>query len=181
MSAPWKGKQLSEEHKAKIRAGVLAAVARGVDIGRKGTKKPGSGGQKGRIVSAETRAKLSETMTGRVYPPERGRARAAAFTAEERAQLAKNKFDGGETAAAFAAVLCPAGFVWEKHRVWFGHKLDALGRRSGSCRMDFAHVEGKINIELDGSSHDSTAQSRKDFERDAILRSMGWKIIRIRL
>lgn len=112
---------------------------------------------------------------------ERGKAVAAAFTPERREQLAQNKFDGGETAAAYAAILCPLGFIFDKHHVWFGHKIDKLGRRCGHCRMDFAHIEGKINIELDGPSHRSTAQSRKDFERDVMLRGLGWKIIRIKL
>lgn len=174
-------KPLSEEHRAKIKAGVLAAKAAGANIGGKGTKKPGSGARPGHLVSAETRVKISDTMTGQSYPPERGRARAEAYTQEERQLKAKNTFDGGQIAADFAAVLCPVGFIFDKHHVWFGHKISSIGRRSGHCRMDFAHVEAKVNIELDGPSHYKNTQNRKDFERDAILRSLGWKIIRIRL
>jgi very-short-patch-repair endonuclease len=44
--------------------------------------------------------------------------------------------------------------------------------------MDFAHIEGKIDIELDGLGH--KASSEEDAVRDKILRLYGWKIIRIK-
>ena len=48
----------------------------------------------------------------------------------------------------------------------------------GRYRFDFAHLEGKIDIELDGPCH---FQSREeDAKRDAVLRALGWKIIRIK-
>jgi very-short-patch-repair endonuclease len=40
-------------------------------------------------------------------------------------------------------------------------------------------LESKINIEIDGSSH--RGREEKDAERDAFLRSRGWKVIRIKL
>lgn len=180
MSAPWKGKKLSEEHKARIRAGVLAAQAAGADLGNKGVSKPGSGSHPGFKHSEETKAKISDMLLGQQHTPERCANIAAAFTPERRERLAQNTFDGGQVAESFAAVLCPAGFVRE-HHVWFGHKIDASGKQNGSARLDFAHIEGLIAIELDGPSHNSTARSRKDFERDAILRALGWKIIRIKI
>jgi very-short-patch-repair endonuclease len=44
-----------------------------------------------------------------------------------------------------------------------------------SYHLDFAHVEGKVNIELDGPCHDHS----KNEERDTFLRTLGWKVIRI--
>lgn len=175
-----RGSKLSEEHKAKIKAGVLAAKANGANVGGKGTKKPGSGGKKGHSVSEETRRKISDTLTGQPFTPERCANIAAAFTPERRATLAKNKFDGGMLANAFAQVLCPIGFVRE-HAIWIGHKQNSKGQKQGRYRMDFAHVEGKIDIELDDPRHDTTAHARWDFERDAVLRSLGWKVIRIKV
>ena len=129
MSAPWKGKQLSEEHRARIKAGVLAAKAAGKNVGGKGCKKPGSGALLGHAVSEEQRRKTSDTMTGQTYPSERGQAIADAFTPERRAQYAENKYDGGQIAEDFATILCPQGFV-RGHVVWFGNKLDVLGRKA---------------------------------------------------
>jgi len=160
--------------------GVLAAKNAGANIGGKGAKKPGSGAKKGHKVSEKTRIKISDTLTGQPFTPERCANIAAAFTLERREALAKNKFNGGATADAFAEVLCPAGFVRE-YAIWTGHKQNSKGQKQGNYRMDFAHIKGKVDIELDGKDHDSTMQSRHDFERDTILRNLGWKIIRIKV
>jgi len=46
--------------------------------------------------------------------------------------------------------------------------------------LDFAFVEKMIDIEIDGETHNLQEVSKKDIERDYILSSMGWKIIRIK-
>lgn len=175
-----KGSKLSAEHRAKIKAGVRAAQAAGANIGGKGVKKPGSGARHGHPVSDETRIKISDTLTGQPFTPERCANIAAAFTPERRAALSNNTFDGGAIAEDFARVLCPAGFIRE-YALWIGHKQNKDGGEGGRYRMDFAHVEGKIDIELDGKSHETPNRERHDFERDTILRSLGWKIIRIKM
>ena len=43
--------------------------------------------------------------------------------------------------------------------------------------LDFAHLEAKINIELDSPYH--AASVIEDIVRDRRLRSMGWNVIRI--
>lgn len=170
-----KGRTLTEEQKAKIRAGVLAAQAVGADMGRKGVSKPGSGARPGHIISDETRRKIAATLKGQEHTPERCLNISLGITAEGRASLARNTFDGGELARSYADILCPVGFVRE-HTVPLSDRI---------CRMDFAHIESKVNIELDGPTH--TVLTRRgdrqrvlDNERDVLLRLQGWKVIRVR-
>lgn len=86
---------------------------------------------------------------------------------------------GGSTGDDFAAVLCPVGFIREFHVSYGEHVVPTpFGPRRRQFNLDFAHIEGKINIELDGSSHKTTAEA--DAVRDAILREIGWRIIRIK-
>lgn len=83
-----------------------------------------------------------------------------------------HRFRGGRTGDDFAAVLCPVGFVRE-HRIFY---TSYPQRRY--YQLDFAHVEAKVNIELDGPYHLSSEEDDK--LRDTLLRSKGWKVIRIR-
>jgi very-short-patch-repair endonuclease len=77
-----------------------------------------------------------------------------------------------DTGAAYAAVLCPAGYVREL-QVRCGPQWPADSRK-----LDFAHVESKTNIELDGPYHYHTKE--EDAQRDSELRALGWRVIRIR-
>lgn len=83
-----------------------------------------------------------------------------------------NFFTGGqgqpanELAQFYAGLLCPLGYVAE-HRV----------RR---YRIDFALVGQKIAIEIDGTAHRSAERRAHDNMRDAILRLLGWRVIRVR-
>ena len=78
-----------------------------------------------------------------------------------------NNFHGGQTGKDFASVLVPAGYVRE-YQLFCGRRYT----------LDFAHVEAKVNIELDGPHHYTTPE--QDSVRDAKLGALGWKIIRIR-
>lgn len=104
------------------------------------------------------------------------------FSDEHKARLADiavHNWTGGSTGDNFAATLCPIGFIRE-HHVCYGDYIipTPYGLRRRQFNLDFAHVEGKVNIELDGSSHKTTVEA--DAARDAILREMGWRVIRIK-
>jgi len=127
--------------------------------------------------SAEHTEKVRQSQLGRV------------FTAEHREKLSKvhhalmqqsNSFNGGPEGDVYATILCPVGFVRE-HWVELGRpprRTRGGSLPGGRYRFDFAHLEGKIDIELDGPCH---FQSREeDAKRDAVLRALGWKIIRIK-
>ncbi|SRR5258708_6862403 len=79
---------------------------------------------------------------------------------------------GGEPSPTMLlyAFLCSAGFEMDKVTVPIP---------TGSAYLlDFAHRDAKVNIEIDGSSH--IGREKQDTRRDAYLKSLGWKIIRIR-
>jgi len=46
--------------------------------------------------------------------------------------------------------------------------------------LDFAFLEKKIDVEIDGETHNIPSVAIKDTERDITLSKMGWKIIRIK-
>lgn len=80
-------------------------------------------------------------------------------------------YSGGAVGNAFAAVLGPAGYERERYTVWGPERYDRY-------RGDFVHVAAKVNIELDGPFH--RGDPVKDALRDSRLRTLGWKIIRIK-
>lgn len=45
--------------------------------------------------------------------------------------------------------------------------------------LDFAFVDFKLDIEIDGGTHNLESVRNKDIERDQTLQKSGWKIIRI--
>lgn len=192
MSASAKGKTKSPEHRAALSAAL------------KGRSLPEDAPQriKGRALSEETKAKLrgrhhtEETKIRIGESLKTSSAHQAAMRSEERSQkisqaltghlvtqetrdkiadkirpLAPFNFRGGHIAEIYAAFLCPAGFIREHHVLW--------GRGNDRFRLDFAHLEGKINIELDGESHDNS--HAHDALRDSMLKTLGWRIIRIKL
>lgn len=103
--------------------------------------------------------------------PEQKLARGRAISAGDPRSSTSGRlgWTGGQAGEDFAAVLCPVGFVRE-------HQVNWASGPSAHYKLDFAHVLGKVNIELDGPYHDGS----NDRERDARLRSLGWKVIRIR-
>lgn len=112
--------------------------------------------QKHAPCSQEQRALLSKIKTGRPAPLGSGRF----------------NFSGGKSGEEYAKVLCPVGFVRE-YRVYYSRVPKAR-----YYQLDFAHVEAKVAIELDGPFHYSTNED--DRKRDVVLRSLGWKVIRIK-
>lgn len=67
-------------------------------------------------------------------------------------------------------ILCPLGY-----------EMDAVHipiSTGGTYMLDFAHREAKIDIEIDGITH--AGRKAHDEKRDAYLKSLGWKVIRVR-
>ena len=65
----------------------------------------------------------------------------------------------------------PVGYVREHHVLW--------GKGNERFVLDFAHLGAKVAIELDGASHKKTQEY--DRLRDEVLKTLGWKVIRIKL
>ena len=63
-----------------------------------------------------------------------------------------------------------------------GYEMDAVTvpiPTGSAYKLDFAHREAKINIEIDGSGH--RGRRKQDMRRDSYLRNLGWKVIRIKV
>lgn len=45
-------------------------------------------------------------------------------------------------------------------------------------RLDFAWVPARLDVEIDGPHHRTDAARRRDARRDAVLRRLGWKVLR---
>jgi len=80
-------------------------------------------------------------------------------------------FHGGQLGNEYEKLLGPLGYTRE-HIVYWGN------RGGEQYRPDFALVNEKIDIEIDGPTH----QRRKfeDAKRDYILTTLGWKVIRVK-
>jgi very-short-patch-repair endonuclease len=45
--------------------------------------------------------------------------------------------------------------------------------------LDYAHVEARIAVELDGSYHDTPEQQERDAWRQSLIEAEGWSFVRI--
>jgi hypothetical protein len=124
---------------------------------------------KGIPASEEQKQKQSDALLGRPLAESHKAAISAGMTGKGFGGA--YAYQGGDTGAAYARILCPAGFM----RTFFvAHGSD--GKRE-KYELDFAHSRLKINIELDGPFH--VGAPDEDMTRDAFLRSAGWIVIRI--
>lgn len=122
------------------------------------------------------RQKVSEATKERMRDPEVRERHLTALREAMSVQPDGHTFSGGkgrepnELEKWYAGLLQPLGYIWQ-----FVVVVDSNGRHYD---LDFAHVENKINVEIDGSSH--RGREQKDTRRDETLRNMGWKVIRVR-
>ena len=192
MRASAKGKPKSAQHRANL-SKALKGRSLAIDAPQRKTGPRHSEETRAKLRSfrhtEETRAQISSSLRSSkafqqaIHSPERSKKISTALTDHEvtketRAKLSEKcrpaavqNFRGGKIADDFAIILCPAGFVREHHVLW--------GKGNERFVLDFAHPSGKVNIELDGRSHDATQEL--DTVRDVLLKSMGWRIIRIKL
>ena|ERR1017187_10498569 len=154
-----KGSKFTPEQSKRQSEGILKSYREG----RRTTWTKGKPGTNlGKKFSTETRKRMSESMRG-IPKSEAHKAKLAVG--------AVPRFHGGNNANDLGKVLEPVGFIREHHVTWGT-------RRNERFILDFAHVEGKVNIELDGPSHDNTQEH--DALRDHVLTTLGWRIIRIK-
>lgn len=137
----------------------------------------------GHEVSVATREKISRSLTGRrlndeqrarrseiVYPPRTDRQKSGMSKLAIERGFGAN-FRGGSYADSVYELLVRGGFTRE-------HSVQHGTTRGAAYHLDFAHVEGKINIELDGPGHKSLPY--EDEARDSWLKARGWRVIRVR-
>lgn len=183
-----KGHKMSEAHKAAIsraRKGMKFSEEHRANLSKAIT---------GKRASEETRTKLSVERRLRCNDP-MWRQRMSEQTTEQwkdldirdsmiagqQAHFATtehgNNFPVGtpQSELDFASTLLPAGYV--AGYIIPTSRPECNG--GGYYRLDYAHVEAKVNIEIDGSSH--RFKKDRDKKRDEFLRSLGWKVIRIKV
>ena len=122
-------------------------------------RKLNSGPNKGQPMKAEQKEKIRTAFMGRgrtLY----GRGR-----------------QPSPTMIIFGQVLCPAGYLMDTVTVTAPNPNNRSGVKT--YVLDFALESEKVNIEIDGRTH--LGREAKDRERDEHLRSLGWKVIRIKV
>ena len=130
---------------------------------------------KERAKDPEWRKLVSDRTKERMWDPEIRERHLIKLTEAFALTENGNHWNGGqgqepnELQQLYADLLIPLGYETEYIVQW--------GGRGERYRLDFALVEEKIDIEIDGSSH--AGKEDRDDLRDAILRIFGWKIIRI--
>ncbi|MCR4301836.1 MAG: endonuclease domain-containing protein [Sulfuricaulis sp.] len=186
MSAAFKGRMVTPKQRAKISATLKGRqVSASALENMKQAQQRRTPEHQARLDAAaktsrtpETRAKISATLKDQLSTPEaraaiseRMKGKISDAAREKMRALMPFYVQGGQTAEDFASVLCPVGFIRE-YRIQWGETW------SERFQLDFAHLEGKVCIELDGPHHKKIQEY--DAMRDALLRAMGWRVIRIR-
>lgn len=86
-------------------------------------------------------------------------------------------FTGGQDAPTLPPYV--SDYLWLE-RLGYVREYQVQYNKTTRYRLDFAHPEARICIEIDGSSHRHPDRQAKDRLRDARLREKGWKVIRVR-
>ena len=69
----------------------------------------------------------------------------------------------------------PAGWVWN-YPVPLGKRQRGYPT---NYKLDFAHPEKKIGLEVDGGSHTSASRRSQDRKKETKLAELGWKVFRV--
>jgi hypothetical protein len=124
----------------------------------------------------------------RMPAQERGRPTGTTRTPEQRAhisrvlkamghrpQIRKGNGTGMTPCEKLVSAALPAGWEW--------NFPVALGkRRPGyptNYKLDFAHPQRKVGLEVDGSSHSTRARQEQDRRKEQRLKALGWSVLRI--
>lgn len=160
------GRPHTEESKRRISEAKLGTVCTEETQAKLRTARVGKRPALGMTHSEESRAKMSDARRGQPLSEDHKK-----HIGEAVSKVARRNWSGGVNGDLYADFLCPLGYRREFCVQW--------GKRPGEKHLlDFALVEAKVNIELDGKWHKSTTE--QDAVRDSRLKALGWKIIRIR-
>ena len=89
------------------------------------------------------------------------------------------KGNGSGLTVAQACVLSVLGDGWSPEIVVITKKSTKEGYPH-HYKVDIANVQLKVAIELDGGSHCSLKRQEQDKKKDALLRTLGWKVLRLK-
>jgi hypothetical protein len=130
---------------------------------------------KQRRATDETRKAISAGLKGKPYPKNRKSSPLSDATRQKISESLRGHpgalpHDATESRYEF---LLLHGYVQSHSVRWGPNRQDVF-------HLDFAHVEAKVNIEIDGRYHAQKGIIEYDLLRDAFLRAEGWKVIRIK-
>lgn len=74
-------------------------------------------------------------------------------------------------------LLSRVGFITEYVIPTRGHETEY--KVPTSYKVDLGHPKKRIAIELDGPCHRKLAAKAKDIKKAAVLKSLGWKVVRL--
>jgi hypothetical protein len=89
--------------------------------------------------------------------------------------IRKGNGTGMTAAEQLISEVLPAGWVWN-------YPVALGGRQLGyptNYKLDFAHPQLKLGLEVDGNSHTALVRQQQDRKKEAKLAQLGWKVFRI--
>ena len=166
-----KGMKFSDEHRANIALSRIGTEA------TEETKNKLSVMRRQKCNTPEWRQRMSEQTTNGWKDPDIRAAMRDGQQAnfESRPNGSNFPTETPQTELDFIPLLCPLGYI--HGYVIPTHRPENNG--GGYYKLDFAHLEAKVDIEIDGSSH--RGKKNQDGRRDTFLRAHGWKVIRIKV
>ena len=178
------GKKHSDETKEKMG---LSHLGNAYNLGRKHTeeaKEKMSAANLGRKHSEETKEKIQKSLLGRIFSDE----------TKEKMRIAQNKPEAIERNKTNIIKLLEAGKIgWNGKESYperiFREFLESMGYikgvgffqnyRVGTYSLDFAFLDDKRYVEIDGGQHLKEKAIEHDKKRDIWFQSQGWVGIRI--
>ena len=166
-----KGMKFSDEHRANIALSRLGSEA------SEETRNKLSALRRTSCNTPEWRQRMSEQTAAGWRDPEVRSAMLDGQQANFDSRPNGSNFPVGtpQTELDFVGVLVPLGYI--HGYVIPTHRPENNG--GGYYKLDFGHPDALVAIEIDGSSHRD--KKEQDARRDDFLRSLGWKVIRIKV
>lgn len=140
-----------------------------------------------RICGAPTKYRYAEKLVGKVHCGSEACAAESARIKRDRLHATIDaKREAGDydhlTGGWENVPACPdgeRGLIPFMTELGFVHQyLVVTGTQSKHYRLDFAHLEKKIDVEIDGSSHRRHDRKERDAIRDEYFQSRGWTVMR---
>lgn len=136
--------------------------------------KANSNSKKGRIQSEETKSKLRTKATGRKHTDETKKQ-----MAESRKKLNELNLQNLNYRSCHSSNMSNPEKVFQEALERHGIKGWVYNMRFGKYIFDFAFPDRKIDVEIDGATHEWPEIKEKDKIRDQFSFENGWKVIRI--
>jgi hypothetical protein len=150
-----------------------------------------TGSKSGRPKSKSHRESISIATIQRYSDPEQRKVTSEAkiefYSSPENRKLQSDRMrksiENGFTPYLSKGEFLVKEFLMEKgfrHQYTFITSRSEEGFQKSNFRLDFYHPELRINIEIDGVSHEWNNVIEKDLEKDLILRSLGVRVFRVK-